>query len=296
MTTSRQAQAPANGRMKPDKHDRLLVISNCQTTGLANCLEISGNTRVDRYAHLDFAARRDEIVAQLPKYRLVLMAPFLISELDAGVRRGNVIPVPLFNFDGYHPDHCNMNATGGPLNGHFSILSFAAYQLGMPLARVVDCFNVDIYQAMGYMDHWGISRKNFLQSYASTGFDLSQDLVNWSRHGPATYIPAHPKIQCLMDLAKKVLQKAGFTTTGSELLPPDNLAKGVVFPVYPEIGSRIGVKGAYQFKPANTFTSLPLDHFLAESYRFFKSRPDVAPDKPYLKRYELALRVLQGVH
>ena len=60
--------------------------------------------------------------------------------------------------------------------------------------------------------------------------------------------PFHPKIDCLNDLARAIIRRAGLPLTNSLSRPPDNLATGPVFPVYPEIGRRLGVAGDYLFK------------------------------------------------
>lgn len=274
--------------------NRHLVISNCQAAGLANCLETATNLKADRFTHLDFEARKDEILGNVKKYRLVLVAPFIERYCEAGALRGkNIVHVPVFNFDGHHPDHCNLTEAGGPLRGNYSIISLAAFRLGMPLRRAVECFNGEVYKALGYFDHWEASRRNFLDSFSRTSrLDLAQDLVEWSRRGPLAYVPSHPKIACLRDIVRRVLEKAGIAHSGADFLPPDNLARGAAFPVYPEIGSRLGVPGSYWFKPPNSFAMLSLKDFIAGSYDYFTDKPDLAPTRPYVKRYERALEVL----
>lgn len=285
--------AQAGHRAKPDSRAKLLVIFNCQAEGLATCLEIAGDIRVDGYTHIDFEKRKTAILARLDRYQLVIVAPFV--EKYCGIKfpqSDKIMRVPVFNFGGYHPDHCNLSVPGGPLKGNFSMLSFAAFRLGIPLARAMDCFNAGMYTQMGYFDFWETSRKGFIACFKKAGFDLSRDFVEWSRHGPAAYIPAHPKIACLRDMARRILEKRGLPSHETDFLPQDNLARGANFPVYPEIGSRVGVQGSYLFKAPDSYRMLQLDEFVTESYAFFRDTPGLEASPPFARRYDHAFRVL----
>ena len=273
----------------------MLVIFNCQAEGLANCLEIAGNFCVDRYTHLEFQKRTADVLARLERYQYVILASSV--ERHSGTKfpqNDRILRVPVFNFGGYHPDHCNLTVSGGPLKGNFSLLSFAAFRLGIPEARAVDLFNAGIYAQLGYLGSWEASRNDFIAHFKSAGIDLSRNLIEWSRRGPAAYIPSHPKIACLRDLARKILGKLGLPIHETDVLPPDNLAKGAAFPVYPEIGRAIGVRGSYLFKAPNSYQLLPLDEFVSRCYAFFRETPGVEVQRPQMKRFAHAMRVVSG--
>ena len=289
MRPTAQARAGATSN-RPAK---LLVIFNCQAEGLANCLEMVGKLRVDRYTHGEFRKRSTQILAGLDRYDFVLLASWVEKYYRINFpRTRNIMRLPVFNFGGYHPDHCNLTVSGGPLQGNFSMLSFAAFRLGVPQSRAIDLFNAGIYAQMGYLDHWEASRNAFVAHFKSAGIDLSRDLLKWSRHGPAAYIPTHPKIACLRDMARKILERLGLAIGATEVLPPDNLAKGADFPVYPEIGSRIGVQGSYLFKAPGSYRLIPLDEFLWRSYDFFRETAGVEVMQPDVKRFDHALQVI----
>lgn len=101
---------------------------------------------------------------------------------------------------------------------------------------------------------------------------LDEQFVRWSRiRGGFAHVPSHPKMQCIKDIAEALIVDAGLPVQRTEVIPHDNLANGVIFPVYPEIASRLGTFGDYRFKPPRRYRFMNLDEFVSRSFEFYAS-------------------------
>jgi len=80
----------------------------------------------------------------------------------------------------------------------------------------------------------------------------------------------HPVIEVMFDMARALLTHLDQPIYADVAPPPDNLAS-VVWPIYPEIGERLGVAGSYLFKPSEEHKPLELIDFLDRSLGYFSS-------------------------
>ncbi len=55
--------------------------------------------------------------------------------------------------------------------------------------------------------------------------------------------------------------------------PPDPLTGGFIFPVYPEIGRRLGVEGELVFRNAGRDATVGLEQMLSESFAAYGFAP-----------------------
>ena len=123
----------------------------------------------------------------------------------------------------------------------------------MSVEQTVSLYGAPLFEALGYFDVWEDSAREFLELARASGLDLSAELIRWSRSGPFMYSMNHPKAFVLFDVAKALLAKAGMKTDPVEFgdFAVDDIVRGVVFPVYPEIAERYGHRGSYLFKRSN---------------------------------------------
>ena len=275
---------------------RWLVVFNCQAMGLANCLSLlSDEVTVEYHDPISFPRARSQLIGQLDQYDRVIVAPWF--ERNYGVdfgRVANVWRIPPLNFHGYHPDLCNLTVIGGPLRGNHSVIAFAAYRCGMDVTETIRLFNPRTYEQMGYFDTWNADRAALLEQFSASGLDLGRYFVDWSRHGPFTYIPSHPAIRCLRDLARALLERAGLRAIATRLLPHDNLMNGDVFPVYPELATRLGVTGDYLFKRPLAYNLIGLRQYLEECHAFYRTCTDLNPTRPYRSLFDRAIRTIEA--
>ena len=277
--------APAARRPRPAPRPWLLLF-NCQAIGLANCLSLlSSEIAVETHDTLTLGDHRDEVLASIDRYDRVLVSPGIetLFQLDLG-ERANVWRLPNLHFGAYHPDACVLAQEGelstGPLGLYHSALAYAAFRCGMDEAQAVGLFNADSYRALGYFDRWAADRDQLIAGFRNRGFAIGPAFVGWSRRGPFMHTPNRPKIECLLDVARMVLTRAGLPVHDSGHVPIDNLANGPGFPVYPEIAARLGVRGSYLFKEEMRCVQLDLEQFVAECFAQYRTCADIEPTWP----------------
>ena len=271
-----------------------LVVFNCQAMGLASSLQLlCDGLEVEHHDPSSFTKHQERLVGSLDTYDRVIIAPWV--ERILGISLGhqpNVWRLPAFQFSAYHPDLCNLSIIGGPLRGNHSALAYAGFKAGLSVDQALQLYGERTYDAMGFFDQWNHSRDEFLQRYAKAGIELAADFVEWTRSGPFAYTPGHPKVACLRDIARAALHRDGLPVRNTSLLPHDVMANAVVYPVYPEIASRLGACGDYLFKIPGEYRLIGLDAFVRDSYAFYAATPDLVPNAPHLPVVERAMAVI----
>lgn len=251
--------------------------------GLASCLELLCNSIcVEWYDPSSYPKHAASILSNLDKYDRIIVCPAveIQQKIDFGTR-DNIwrLPAPLFS--SYHPDLCYLSAEGdlarGPLGHYHSAIAYAAFVCGLQEQDTLALYCENTYAKLGYFDRWVHDRNAYLDAFKTFGFDISSKFVEWSRTGPFMYTINHPKMSCLRDVAIVALARANLEINNTQILPHDNLANGPIFPVYPEIGARLGVWGSYLFKPGGTYQVKKLDQFVAESFQVYRSSVDTKP-------------------
>lgn len=270
-----------------------LLISHCQTFGLANSFNLlAPGIQVEAMDIWQYRTDIATVHAKLAGYDRVIALPEVLETPGADFSSARQLDLlPGIDFQGYHPDLCY--ATGGtemvegPTHAYHSMIAIAAYNRGLSVEDTLRLYNAASYEACGYFDMWRSERDVLLARFDAIGIDLTVDLRRWSA-GPAfMYSVNHPRIACLHDLARAVLERAGVEVLHSDILPPDNLVNSVCFAVYPEIGERVGVEGSYVFKIANSHRCISLETFVRgnfEAYARF-GVGNIVPDHKAQQRF-----------
>lgn len=173
------------------------------------------------------------------------------------------IELPILVFPAFHPDlvhvHDRADRRGGLLpsatGDYHSALVLFGYLEGLDAARIQKLFEEAIFARLGYFDLWDGSCAMLLDAGRAAGWDLSDDLMRWTRRGAFMHSVNHPKPHVVADLARGVLRKIGLQPPEIDIetyLPDEFIAQGT-WPVYPAIAAHYGV-------PAN-------DHFLTQPTR-----------------------------
>jgi hypothetical protein len=249
-----------------------LVISNCQTYGIGNCLSLlCPQVEIEVCDIWNFQKTHTELQQKLNDYDCLIVNPEIqaLGLADFKSHR-KIIEVPGVWFTGFHPDICYLLKCGKPIKGvmddYHSLIIFAAYKNKISKAKVRDLFCTEIFQALSYFDDWSAAKEGFLNSFMTVGIDLRKDFLKWSRNGVFMHSLNHPHIDVLYDICEKIAVKAGETTVFSTIRPHDNLIMGPTVPVYPEIGAYFGYPGDYNFKPAGAYKLISIDEFISKSY------------------------------
>jgi len=240
----------------------------------------------------------DAIAARLTGYDLVL------AHRDASPRLGRlrtealeqvmgcVSRIPKLGFSGFHPDALTMMdpaLRGTVLGAYHSALIAGAYVAGVPRGQVADLFNAYIYARLGYFDEYAKARAFLSGQLIKLGFEADPLFAAWERIGQFMYTPNHPRIETIWAFATAVCRKHGIDSVATRELPLDELSDNVRWPVYPEIGRRLGVEGSLDFKPQRG-AALDLDAYIDRVWTFYERIPPEALRDPRLVRVAGLLR------
>jgi hypothetical protein len=273
--------------------EKWLLISHCQTFGLTNSLNLlAPGIEVEPMGIWGY---RDNIAAvsqNLSSYDRVLVLPDVLQTPGADFSNAHrVDQIPGVLFRAYHPDLCYASggnqSLAGPADSYHSMIAIAAFNRGLTVDDTLSLFNARSYEACGYMDLWQSERDALVTSFRSIGIDLSSELRRWAAGSAFMYSINHIRIACLYDIAKAYLTGDGIEVLDSDVLPPDNLAQGACFPVYPEIGEHLGVEGSYTFKKLDSYRRFTLSDFISRSFDLYAGFGvgNVVPDHTVSHRY-----------
>ena len=255
--------------------ERWIVISNCQTYGLAHSLQMLANDvsvePVDMGQYQAHIAHYNAAFGEIDRLLLGLGAEALPGADFALARK--IDKVPELAFTAYHPDLAYIvhgeTIVNGPIGSYHSLIAFVGYQTGRSVSDTLQLFNAQTYAACGYFDRWEWSRRDLISYCDYLGYNIADAFTRWGRHSAFMYSSNHPRIDVLHDIARIYLEREGYTPQVSALLPHDNLVSSGVFAVYPEIGEALGVPGSYLFKRINAYSQIGLEQFVTESFAVY---------------------------
>jgi hypothetical protein len=252
--------------------ERWILISNCQTYGLAHCMQMLADGIVVEPVDMgQYQTHIEHYNAQFSTYDRVLIGLGAegLPGADFSLAR-RVDKLPELVFTAYHPDLTYIEEGStiveGPIGAYHSMIAFVAYGAGRSVADTLPLFDGRVYAACGYFDCWTAARDNLVWYCNHFGLDVSDAVRRWGRNGAFMYSSNHPRIHVLYDIARIYLKQQGYAIQASDVLPHDNLVMSGVFPVYPEIGDVLGVPGSYLFKRINAYTQIGLREFIEESF------------------------------
>lgn len=272
----------------------LLFIGNCQSRGLARLVAaLTGSAHVTSHELLPAVRKQldgGELDAQLHQARFVFLHDIavrdaLAARLPALAERLRLVPG--IAYPAFHPDADYVFGPGGePIAGlmgqYQSSLAFYGWSQGLSLAETRELFREEVYAQLGFFAQASVAKDHLLQVGRLCGLALDDAIDAWARRGgPWMYSMNHPRLFVLADVARALLAREGIATLeGADVFVHDDLADGPVWPVYPEVGARLGLPGSLTFKlprglasPDQPVLMLGLDDFLASSFELFASHP-----------------------
>jgi hypothetical protein len=272
---------------------RIAVVANCQSFGLTYAMKLLNlDATVHRFPVIFKSWVGVKTLARTLKlYDYVFFQPFG----PGFVRGGSGEPImqelkdptllPTLVFTGFHPDQIYVHdrAKGdaminGPIGPYHSALAFFGYRAGLPAEAALRLFNREVFDTVGYFDVWNGATEALLKEGQRFSLDFREDLLRWTRRGCFMYSSIHPKPFVFFDFARRLMEKAGvpMKPVNFEDYAVDDLVRGAVYPVYPEIGEFYGFRGSYVFKAPehapgglNIGDFWDLHGFVRESYRFY---------------------------
>ncbi|MEH3117793.1 MAG: WcbI family polysaccharide biosynthesis putative acetyltransferase [Methylorubrum populi] len=276
---------------------RIAVIGNCQARGVADALRILVGARV-RLIPMSALGKGgqglDAFARSLGACDHVFSQPFPAGFFPEGGSEalGERLPrmrlFPSIVFTAFHPDAvyvgdlasvARVRLAPSPLGTYHSAIVLFGFLQGLAPERIVGLFREDVFSRLGYLDAWDIAAADLIASSRAIGFDLSGDLLRWSRGGLFMHNINHPRLAVLGDVAARLAREAGLTPrpVPVEAYAPDVLLDDAIWPVYPPVATLYGVAGSTVFKRRQRRNAPPetlsLDAFVAESLAIYRTLP-----------------------
>ena len=266
----------------------ILVLGNCQARGLAHALELYlPGSRAEALEINSDPVRLEKglRIATTKKTELLLVHESVLRVMEThksviGALPDTAIVVPTITFSAFHPDtqiaysgerRCN-NGLGGGWNSRIVLWAFQNRLSREDTRRL---FRRDVYEALGYFDEWTSSVSALKDAFERTALDFTRWIRRNQRTGIFMHGINHPLALALAALAEQVAEKEypGRTrvVSGIERYLTDHLAN-VVWPVYPEIASTLGVRGDYLWRHGNRLVNL--EEFIDLTFSLWESADD----------------------
>lgn len=221
--------------------ERWLVMSNCQTVGLANCLQAQApDIEISPLDPGKFKARPWRANLRMRHFDRLLIYPAIRQEAPKAKfdRIGKHVELPIITFRGYHPDliyiHNRKKPLSGPISHYHSAIAFACYLQGIGPADAMAYFTGKFFERFGYFNVWSGERDRLLAEFEAAGLNIRPYFRDWGRMTAFMYSYNHPRIQPLYDMASVLLECQDLPARRSDPIPHDNLANSAIFAVYPE--------------------------------------------------------------
>jgi hypothetical protein len=283
------------------------IVGNCQARGMARSLDVlvPGSTTI--VFHLakvltepstarlqvwaDALAKCDAVFTLLQEDPSRTRGPLETSVLEAFC--GVVVKYPYIASASFHPDCTYIRCAGteirGPMGPYHSSLVAACHTLGVPKSRVEKLLNAFYFASSGYLTDANLSLAGFVTANKGFGFDFGP-FIERTAGSPFMHTVNHPTADIIHEMTIQALDKAGITIPARSALPPaDELADGVIWPVYPEIARRMNVAGSFTFQ-AHPTKRLNLVEYIAHAYQAY----DQAGGELNSPQVERCRQVLEG--
>ena len=271
---------------------RFLVIGNCQTDSVANCLRVlhpKGYVEGHNLWNLqvDFQ-NEDRLLTHLRTFDFVILQEFggdNLGVLDSNVLRAasaNALTIPGVVFSAFHPDIVYAQPKDPAVYGHRCVRSaIGEYQSalvvygflqGLGVEKTLALFRPDVYESVGYLTMWDESQTFLLNAFKTYGWKADEYFLQWARSGEFMYTNNHPKIAVFADIARMILKRCELTFEAHpfEKFLIDPLRNGPIWPVYPAVAGAYGLAGSMHFKRVEIGQGaqlfLNLEEFVAQSY------------------------------
>jgi len=266
----------------------MAVLGNCQSGHVTRCLQalLGGDWPMNELITLDvveqMADGRRDLTDWFENHDKVFLQPWIWNALKAryGHMQQKVVLYPSVTFLAFHPDLVYVATARdgavfvGPCGHYHSSLAFFAWKSGLSATDALKLYNRDIYQRLGFFDFWQSSCDTLRAEGQACGLALDSLLDRWILQGCFMHSINHPKVFVVFEIVAHLLQQLGIATLlDSAPYVRDYLADSHVWPVYPEIGERLGIPGSYRFKlsapgmrPDEPVRLLDLENFILQSY------------------------------
>ncbi|NEU11470.1 hypothetical protein G3T14_04930 [Methylobacterium sp. BTF04] len=285
---------PDDGSAPKRTGARIAVIGNCQADGIAQSLRLLLPDAAVSLLPVASLARNHGSLDRLTDHLIGFDHVFSQFFPEGFVEGGNVHALaagdsrfrlfPTILFPGFHPDMVHVGdvealsaarLVSSPVGPYHSAIALCAYLEGLDVDATVALFRDAVFARLGYYAAWDDATTYLLGSARDLAFPLDRDFALWTRRGCFMHVLNHPKLFVLGDVARRLAIEAGLAPlpVAVEDYLADELAADAVWPLYPEIAARYGLRGATLFKRKGRPGAVPvlfdLPAFVAASFAIY---------------------------
>lgn len=271
--------------MALDDSSRLSItsIGNCQSLEIVKCLRIMRpDIDFDHIRYCDRVNVAERFREADPERQMFLVQnPVMTFNADIAALRATyrIIDYPAITYSGFHPDVIRPLIDGrlvpGPMGTNHSSIILHAFRQGIARDDVASLFRDDVFDALGFHEHKRASDDHLAESFRELGlYDIAIER-EIAASGCFMHCPVHPKLPIIAMLARAMLAKLGLPPRISypENIMADEMAGMVVWPIYPAIAERLGLRGGeYIFQHKHKNNSIyTLEDFIRISYEHYQT-------------------------
>lgn len=275
---------------------KIAILGNCQAAPVADAFKASTSGVTIEQFNMDSRLFRREgpsnWAQRIAECDLLLTQP--LKSAAVGALRSdllartvpNILYWPRIFFTGFQPDIVVLSslnrADAWPPGGVFhSAIILGCFLSGIPEHRVRPLFNAYVYAKLGFFPDWKKTKAEFIESVLPPTPESAAEGERWFNSGCFMYTNNHPNRLITYSVARHLAKSNSlkWTDVPVETLP-DPLEVGVIWPIYPEIAERIGLRGGTTIRLAKTQTEpdrwVQMEEFIAMAYKFYAGTPKSA--------------------
>jgi hypothetical protein len=257
------------------------IHGNCQVGSVADSLRLLYHTEDVQLFHVDTSPQG--LVNHFSKIDsadgfIEIIHDSLLAVIKANPSVAELVPLkfltlPSITFSAFQPDtQYIFNENGVVKNGLHgdwnSRIAITGYLRGLSPNQTVELFNLEIFQALGYLDDWKESAKFLQNSFQECGINGTHWMRRMASHGIFMHGINHPRPIAIFELVQQFasihLPPPDHEIAGAEQYLTDHLSH-IVWPVYPEIAATLGLEGTYLWREGSQHADLQT--FIESSFK-----------------------------
>lgn len=273
----------------------MFIVGNCQVRGLADALRIVfPDDLIIDIRSWDFTDVENTVAAMnyLRSLDVQIRMPLEDSPLspeDIGYSEHQlVLQIPSITFPAFHPDMVYARGPDGELFrgnvDYHSAIGLWAWCHGLEAEEAAQLFSDDVLAGLSYDDYWDASVAALRESVDASDLEFPALWARLHRLGLFMHTINHPNSAAIAVFAKAIAVRLGAPAEvwryPLERYVPD-YCSSEVWPVYPIVGRRLGLTGAWHWRLQER-QILSVADWLGAAYASYDDRAGRVLDCPRL--------------
>jgi hypothetical protein len=257
---------------------KVAIVGNCQGEGIALCASTMAPQAKFHFTDVSTLSDVAEGLDELAQASDLLFAQNMLRSVLPASAAGKTLLFPMIAFPAYHPDQCYVRGrrlesgelamVTNDMVMYHSTIAVAGYKAGLSVDDAVRLFSADTFQKLGFFDVWDVAMRDLLAEGLASGVPLSAMVNRWVRSGCFMHSINHPTLRVHQDLGENLLLRAGINIEQFNVARylEDPFRHMSIWPVYPGIAERHGMRGDYGFVRGMLRGAMTLPQFVEHSF------------------------------